>query len=103
MLVPRDKSQKQVDSVASKLCSNSCYKFAGTRIVHTRYGKLQGMVYPMDHSKHLKPVEVFLGIPYATPPVLSNRFSPTRTPSPWDGIRIADRLAPVCPQNFPGW
>lgn len=74
----------------------------GTRIVHTRYGKLQGMVYPMDHSKHLKPVEVFLGIPYATPPVLSNRFSPTRTPSPWDGIRIADKLAPVCPQNLPG-
>lgn len=74
----------------------------GTRIVHTRYGKLQGMVYPMDHSKHLKPVEVFLGIPYATPPILSNRFSPTRTPSPWEGIRVADKLAPVCPQNLPG-
>lgn len=74
----------------------------GTRIVHTRFGKLQGLVYPMDHSKHLKPVEVFLGIPYATPPVHSNRFSPTRTPSPWDGIRIADKLAPVCPQNLPG-
>ncbi|KAK6644588.1 hypothetical protein RUM43_000855 [Polyplax serrata] len=73
-----------------------------TRIVETRYGKLQGMIYPMDHSKHLKPVEVFLGVPYATPPVRSNRFSPTRTPSPWEGIRIADKMGPVCPQKLPG-
>lgn len=73
-----------------------------TRIVETRYGKLQGMIYPMDHTKHLKPVEVFLGIPYATPPIRSNRFSPTRTPSPWEGVRVADKLGPVCPQKLPG-
>ncbi|KAL0281297.1 UNVERIFIED_CONTAM: hypothetical protein PYX00_002328 [Menopon gallinae] len=59
------------------------------------------MIYPMDHTKHLKPVEVFLGLPYATPPIRSNRFSPTRTPSPWEGIRIADKLGPVCPQKLP--
>ena len=73
-----------------------------TRIVETRYGKLQGMIYPMDHVKHLKPVEVFLGVPYATPPVRSNRFSPTRTPSPWEGVRMADKMGPVCPQKLPG-
>lgn len=73
-----------------------------TRIVETRYGKLQGMIYPMDHAKHLKPVEVFLGVPYATPPIRSNRFSPTRTPSPWEGVRIADKMGPVCPQKLPG-
>ena len=72
-----------------------------TRIVQTRYGKLQGLVLPMENQKHLKPVEVFLGIPYATPPVRSNRFSPTRTPSPWDGVRIADTPGPVCPQKLP--
>jgi len=72
-----------------------------TRIVQTRYGKLQGLVLPMENQRHLKPVEVFLGIPYATPPVRSNRFSPTRTPSPWDGVRIADTLGPVCPQKLP--
>ena len=72
-----------------------------TRIVQTRYGKLQGLVLPMENQRHLKPVEVFLGIPYATPPVGSNRFSPTRTPSPWDGVRIADTLGPVCPQKLP--
>ncbi|XP_049799600.1 neuroligin-2-like [Schistocerca nitens] len=72
-----------------------------TRIVQTRYGKLQGLVLPMEHARHLRPVEVFLGIPYATPPVRSNRFSPTRTPSPWEGVRIADTLGPVCPQKLP--
>jgi carboxylesterase type B len=55
----------------------------------------------MENQRHLKPVEVFLGIPYATPPVRSNRFSPTRTPSPWDGVRIADTHGPVCPQKLP--
>jgi hypothetical protein len=29
------------------------------------------------------------------------RFSPTRTPSPWDGIKIADEFSPVCPQRLP--
>lgn len=72
-----------------------------TRIVQTRYGKLQGLVLPMENQRHLKSVEVFLGIPYATPPVRSNRFSPTRTPSPWDGVRIADTPGPVCPQKLP--
>ncbi|CAG9769175.1 unnamed protein product [Ceutorhynchus assimilis] len=44
---------------------------------------------------------VFLGVPYATPPVQSNRFSPTRTPSPWDGVRVSDKMGPVCPQRLP--
>ncbi|XP_017785942.1 PREDICTED: neuroligin-4, X-linked-like [Nicrophorus vespilloides] len=72
-----------------------------TRIVQTRYGRLQGLVLPMDQHRYLKPIEVFLGVPYATPPVLSNRFSPTRAPSPWDGVRVSDKLGPVCPQKLP--
>lgn len=43
------------------------------RIVSTRYGKLQGFLIPMDQHKFLRPVEVFLGVPYATPPIGSNR------------------------------
>ncbi|XP_075235480.1 neuroligin-4, Y-linked-like [Lycorma delicatula] len=72
-----------------------------TRIVQTRFGKLQGVIKPMGSARHLKPIEVFLGVPYATPPTGSNRFSPTRTPSPWDGVRVADTLGPVCPQRLP--
>lgn len=29
------------------------------------------------------------------------RFSPTRTPSPWDGIRKSDKFSAVCPQRHP--
>ncbi|XP_052870049.1 neuroligin-1 [Anopheles cruzii] len=73
----------------------------GNRIVQTRYGRLQGLVLPLEGYKFLKPIEAFLGVPYATPPTKMNRFSPTRTPSPWDGIRIADKFSPVCPQRLP--
>lgn len=44
-----------------------------TRIIGTRYGKLQGVILPMDQHKYLKPVEAYLGVPYATPPTGSNR------------------------------
>lgn len=30
-----------------------------------------------------------------------HRFSPTRAPAPWDGIRISDKYSPVCPQRLP--
>lgn len=80
-----------------------------TRVVQTRYGKLQGVVRTVDVSsagigpatRSLATVDTFLGVPYATPPIGSNRFGPTRTPSPWDGVRLADALGPVCPQRLP--
>ncbi|XP_073948977.1 neuroligin-4, Y-linked-like isoform X2 [Choristoneura fumiferana] len=81
---------------------NSNVKFKiSSRIVQTKYGKLQGIILAMDEHKYLRPLEVFLGVPYATPPVGSNRFSPTRAPSPWDGVRVSDRPGPACPQKLP--
>ncbi|XP_025425230.1 neuroligin-4, Y-linked-like [Sipha flava] len=82
-----------------------------TRVVQTRYGKLQGVVRTVDATvsgggsgpggRAVGTVDTFLGVPYATPPVGSNRFGPTRTPSPWDGVRLAETLGPVCPQRLP--
>ncbi|XP_039296048.1 LOW QUALITY PROTEIN: neuroligin-4, Y-linked-like [Nilaparvata lugens] len=72
-----------------------------TRIVQTRFGQLQGIIKPMGSGRHLRPIEVFLGVPYATPPTGGNRFSPTRTPLPWNGVRLADKMSPVCPQRLP--
>lgn len=43
------------------------------RIVQTRYGRLQGIILPLDSYKFLRPIEAFLGVPYATPPIQSNR------------------------------
>ncbi|EDX00131.2 uncharacterized protein Dyak_GE11163 [Drosophila yakuba] len=73
----------------------------GHRIVQTRYGRLHGLILPLDSFRFLRSVEVFLGVPYATPPTKQNRFSPTRAPAPWDGIRISDKYSPVCPQRLP--
>lgn len=61
-----------------KLSSGSTldlYKNArlSTRIVQTRYGRLQGLILPLDSYKFLRPIEAFLGVPYATPPIQSNR------------------------------
>lgn len=72
-----------------------------TRVVQTRYGKLQGVVRTVDAGRPPGTVDTFLGVPYATPPIGSNRFGPTRTPSPWDGVRLADAPGPVCPQRLP--
>lgn len=46
----------------------------GHRIVQTRYGRLHGLILPLDNFRLLRSVEVFLGVPYATPPTKQNRF-----------------------------
>lgn len=45
----------------------------GSRIIQTRYGRLQGLILPLDSYKFLRPIEAYLGVPYATPPTQSNR------------------------------
>lgn len=49
----------------------------------------------------LRPVEVFLGVPYATPPVGSLRFMPPVSPARWRGIKLTNKFRPVCPQRIP--
>ncbi|XP_058801795.1 neuroligin-4, X-linked isoform X2 [Phymastichus coffea] len=71
------------------------------RVVPTRYGKIQGLVMSFENAKYLKPIDVYLGVPYATPPTGGNRFSPTRALSPWDGNKLAEKVGPVCPQKLP--
>ena len=74
------------------------------RQVHTRYGTLRGIVSRIAGSgagASETSVEVYLGVPYATPPLGALRFMPPVTPSPWRGTRVADAFAPVCPQIVP--
>lgn len=80
--------------------------FAVGRLVTTEYGQLRGYQHTFNNRMagtgyRLPAVDVFLGVPYATPPVGSNRFSPTRTPSPWQGVRSATQFRHVCPQKLP--
>uniref|UniRef100_T1JSF3 Carboxylesterase type B domain-containing protein n=1 Tax=Tetranychus urticae TaxID=32264 RepID=T1JSF3_TETUR len=68
-------------------------------IVSTKYGSLRGVHVNLMHN--LQPVEMFLGIPYASPPTGKLRFMPPVTPAHWNGIRMADSFGHVCPQNLP--
>lgn len=71
-----------------------------TRIVSTKYGELRGFVASLP-NRMLQTVDVFLGVPYASPPISALRFMPPVTPAHWKGVRIADRFSPVCPQRPP--
>ncbi|CAG9108409.1 unnamed protein product [Plutella xylostella] len=46
-----------------------------SRVVRTKYGDIRGFIVTPE-SRYLEPVEVFRGIPYASPPVGSLRFMP---------------------------
>ncbi|XP_026666968.1 uncharacterized protein LOC108622014 isoform X2 [Ceratina calcarata] len=72
-----------------------------TREVRVKQGRLRGIVVQPRTNHDLQAVDVFLGVPYAEPPVGSLRFSPPRSPEPWRGVRQSQEFAPVCPQVVP--
>ncbi|XP_076237857.1 uncharacterized protein LOC143181361 [Calliopsis andreniformis] len=72
-----------------------------SREVRVKQGRLRGMVVQPRTNHDLQPVDVFLGVPYAEPPVGSLRFSPPRSPEAWRGVRQSLEFAPVCPQLVP--
>src|SRR5215469_1743350 len=59
-------------------------------------GVLSGMHYGLAGA-------AFLGIPYAAPPVGSQRWTPPQEPKPWSGIRDATYYRPACPQLPSSW
>ncbi|XP_022918965.1 neuroligin-4, X-linked-like [Onthophagus taurus] len=71
-----------------------------SRIVQVETGDIRGIILELN-SRHLEPVEVFRGVPYAAPPLGPLRYSPPRPPLSWDGTRLADTFGAVCPQKFP--
>ena len=46
---------------------------------------------------------LFLGLPFAAPPVAERRWRPPAPVIPWHGLRDATRVRPSCPQNDEGW
>lgn len=63
-----------------------------SRIVHTKYGAVSGSIVQLENlNRNLGPVEVFKGIPYASPPTGSLRFMPPVTGALWSGVKKADR------------
>ena len=70
------------------------------RVVKLQNGNLQGFIVKPNH-RALGMVEVFLGVPYAAPPVGDLRFMPPMQSFPWAYIRRAETMPPVCPQKLP--
>ena len=70
------------------------------RVVKTKQGSVKGVLV-IPSNRELQPVEAFLGIPYASPPVAALRFMPPVSPMPWHGVRLMDKYGPACPQTLP--
>jgi len=68
------------------------------RHVDTKLGVVQGF---LVQPNGFRGVEVFLNMPYASPPVGNLRFMPPVSGSPWSGVRKSDKPSPVCPQVLP--
>lgn len=71
-----------------------------TREIKIKQGRLKGIVRELK-NKNLRNVEVYLGIPYAAPPVGNLRFMPPGSPPTWRNLRTFDSFGPVCPQTPP--
>ncbi|XP_040076809.1 carboxylesterase 1F [Ixodes scapularis] len=73
------------------------------RVVRTKYGQLRGKIVTPSarYGAHLPPVEVFMGVPYVSPPLGTLRFMPPVNSPHWDDVRVADVPGPACPQRLP--
>ena len=59
-------------------------------IVKTKYGLMQGV--------EQDGITAFKGVPYAAAPIGDLRWRAPEKPACWDGVRVFDKFAPVCPQ-----
>jgi len=71
------------------------------RVVETVQGKLRAVLVTRPELR-LPPVEVYLGVQYASTLGAELRFMPpTASMEKWDGVRVALKHRPVCPQRLP--
>uniref|UniRef100_A0A0L8G3I5 Carboxylesterase type B domain-containing protein n=1 Tax=Octopus bimaculoides TaxID=37653 RepID=A0A0L8G3I5_OCTBM len=71
------------------------------RVVTTRYGTVRGVMVEFP-NRHLKPVDAYLGLPYASLLRGNLRFMPPTSPmEKWTGTRVVLDMSPVCPQKVP--
>ncbi|XP_033013173.1 fatty acyl-CoA hydrolase precursor, medium chain-like [Lacerta agilis] len=68
--------------------------------VVTKYGPLQGKLASVKGIN--QPVNVFLGVPFAKPPVGALRFSPPQPAEAWSHVRESTSNPPMCLQDL-GW
>ncbi|XP_074067388.1 liver carboxylesterase 1-like isoform X2 [Macrotis lagotis] len=67
-------------------------------VVDTEYGKVQGKQVRLQGFDI--PVYLFLGVPFAKPPLGPLRFSPPQPPEPWEYVKNTTTYPPLCPQDI---
>ncbi|XP_031196723.1 liver carboxylesterase 1 [Mastomys coucha] len=66
-------------------------------VVHTVHGKVLGKYVSLEGFP--QPVAVFLGVPFAKPPLGSLRFAPPQLAEPWSFMKNTTSYPPLCYQN----
>ncbi|XP_052022410.1 carboxylesterase 1C-like isoform X2 [Apodemus sylvaticus] len=66
-------------------------------VVDTKQGKVLGKYVSLEGFE--KPVAVFLGVPFAKPPLGSLRFAPPEPVEPWSVVKNATSYPPMCSQE----
>ncbi|XP_043843982.1 carboxylesterase 4A-like [Dromiciops gliroides] len=68
---------------------------SGRPVAITKYGVLGGKQTHVGRTV----VNIYLGVPFAKPPVGNLRFAPPQPPEPWDDLRDAGTYPPACLQQ----
>ncbi|KAM6177419.1 liver carboxylesterase 1-like [Erethizon dorsatum] len=66
-------------------------------VVDTVYGKILGKYVSLEGFA--QPVAVFLGVPFAKPPLGSLRFAPPQPAEPWSFVKNTTSYPPMCSQD----
>ncbi|XP_017658564.2 liver carboxylesterase 1 [Nannospalax galili] len=66
-------------------------------VVNTVHGKVLGKYVSLEGFT--QPVAVFLGVPFAKPPLGSLRFAPPQPAEPWSFVKDATSYPPMCSQD----
>ncbi|KAL6085358.1 hypothetical protein STEG23_000019, partial [Scotinomys teguina] len=66
-------------------------------VVNTVHGKVLGKYVSLEGFS--QPVTVFLGVPFARPPLGSLRFAPPQPAEPWSFVKNATSYPPMCSQD----
>ncbi|XP_049999678.1 carboxylesterase 1C-like isoform X3 [Alexandromys fortis] len=69
-------------------------------VVNTVHGKVLGKYVSLEGFA--QPVAVFLGVPFAKPPLGSLRFAPPQPAEPWSFVKNATSYPPMCSQDAVG-
>nr|XP_045005206.1 carboxylesterase 1D isoform X3 [Jaculus jaculus] len=69
-------------------------------VVNTLHGQVLGKFVSLEGLP--QPVAVFLGVPFAKPPLGALRFTPPQPPEPWSFVKNTTSYPPMCSQDAVG-